>query len=232
MVAYNKNRAFYRFRWFFDYSGGQLTNFGVHYLDVIHWALGQNAPLAVTAMGGRVAQMDNRQVPDTLEVLWTYPGGTLVTFSQYNASGAPAGVKNGQIEFRGTKGTLYLQGNGYEVVPEPLPAGEFPVFNPVDRKEGMAAWRQHDPIIEAQRGAGDQDTRHHARNFLDCVRSRNACNCDIETGHRDTTAAQIGNISLWTESYLKWDGEAEKFTNSADANKLLDYEYRAPYKLT
>src|SRR5262245_51064652 len=70
---YNKTRTFYRFRWFYDYSGGQLTNFGVHYLDMIHWALGQDAPLAVTAMGGKYAISDNREVPDTLEVLWQYP---------------------------------------------------------------------------------------------------------------------------------------------------------------
>ena len=87
---YNKNRTFYRFRWFYDYSGGQLTNFGVHYMDAIHWALGHDAPLAVTAMGGKFAIDDNREVPDTLEVLWTYPGGTLVTFSQFNATAAPA----------------------------------------------------------------------------------------------------------------------------------------------
>src|SRR5918994_440710 len=65
--AYNKNRTFYRFRWFYDYSGGQLTNFGVHYMDAIHWALGHDAPRAVTAMGGKVALEDNREIPDTLE---------------------------------------------------------------------------------------------------------------------------------------------------------------------
>jgi predicted dehydrogenase len=231
LVAYNPNRAFYRFRWFYDYSGGQLTNFGVHYLDVIHWALGEQAPLAVTAMGGKMANMDNREVPDTLEVLWTYPNNTLVTFSQFNATGAPAGMKGGQVEFRGTKGTLYLLQNGYEVVPEALPQGEFPIFNPVDRKQGMVAWRTHEPVMEPKKGSGDQDTKHHARNFLDCVRSREKCNCDIEIGHRDTSAALIGNIALRTESYLKWDAAAEKFTNSDAANKLLDYEYRAPYKL-
>src|SRR5262245_24615938 len=64
---YNVNRTFYRFRWFYDYSGGQLTNFGVHYLDAIHWALGQEMPRAVTAMGGKFALEDNREVPDTLE---------------------------------------------------------------------------------------------------------------------------------------------------------------------
>ena len=63
----------YRFRWFYDYSGGQLTNFGVHYLDLIHWALSQDAPLAVTTIGGNYAVADNREVPDTLEVLGHSP---------------------------------------------------------------------------------------------------------------------------------------------------------------
>src|SRR5437773_4867807 len=71
-VPYNKNRSFYRFRWFYDYSGGQVTNFGVHYLDLIHAALGHDAPLAVTAMGGKFAIDDNREIPDTLEAIWHY----------------------------------------------------------------------------------------------------------------------------------------------------------------
>ena len=231
-VAYNKNRAFYRFRWFYDYSGGQLTNFGVHYMDVIQWALGQSAPLAVTAMGGKCAVEDNREIPDTLEVLWTFPGGTLVTFSQFNASAPPAGLRNGQIEFRGTKGTLYLQGNGYEVVPDAVTMNEFPARTPVDRNLERG-WRTGaKPLIEARKVDGQGDsTALHARNFLDCVRSRKPTNCDIETGHRSTSATLIANIAHRTKSYLEWDGEAERFTNQPAANKLLSYEYRAPYKL-
>src|SRR5256885_1848189 len=74
-VPYNKNRSFYRFRWFYDYSGGQMTNFGVHYMDLIHSALGQDAPQAVTALGGKITVEDNREIPDTLEAIWQYPGG-------------------------------------------------------------------------------------------------------------------------------------------------------------
>src|SRR5439155_12785863 len=88
-VPYNPNRCLYKFRWFSDYSGGQLTNFGTHYLDVIQWALGQDAPKGVFAAGGKVAVQDNRHIPDTLEVVWEYPGNTLVTFSQYNANRSP-----------------------------------------------------------------------------------------------------------------------------------------------
>ena len=124
-VPYNRNRAFYRFRWFYDYSGGQLTNFGVHYLDLIQWALGQDAPLAVTAIGGKYALDDNREVPDTLEVLWQYPGNTLATFSQYNCNAAAAGIRGDAVEFRGTKGTVYIEGNGWEVIPDALTGQRF-----------------------------------------------------------------------------------------------------------
>ena len=75
-----------------------MTNFGVHYLDLIHSALGHDAPLAVTAMGSKFAIEDNREIPDTMEALWHYPEGTLVTFSQYNASAAPATSRPAEVD--------------------------------------------------------------------------------------------------------------------------------------
>ncbi len=228
---YNKNRSFYRFRWFYDYSGGQLTNFGVHYMDVVHRALGHDAPLAVTAMGGKLAIEDNREIPDTLEVLWMYPGATLVTFSQYNANAAPAALKGAEIEFRGTKGTLYLRGNGYDIVPDEVTPNAFPARSPVDRRIERG-WRTGaKPLIEARSGSGDTETVAHARNFLDCVKSRATCNCDIETGHRSTSATLLGNVALATKAHLEWDRTAERFTNNEDANKRLSYRYRPPYTL-
>jgi predicted dehydrogenase len=230
-VPYNKNRGFYRFRWFYDYSGGQLTNFGVHYLDQIQWALGQDTPLAVTAMGGKFAVTDNREIPDTLEVLWTYPNKTLVSFTQINANGAAPNAKGGSIEFRGTKGTLFMTWNGYEVVPDVLKAVEFPPRSPVDRELEKGWAKGAKAEIAAKKGEGTDSTALHARNFLDCVRSREKPNADVEIGHRDTSAALIGNIALKTKSYLEWDGAKEQFTNRPEANKLLTYQYRAPYKL-
>jgi hypothetical protein len=78
---------------------------------------------------------------------------------------------------------------------------------------------------------GSADTAFHARNFLDCVRSRAKTNCDIETGHISTATTLLGNIAHKTKAYLEWDGNNEKFTNSDAANRLLHYKYRAPYKL-
>ncbi len=230
-VRYNRNRAFYRFRWFYDYSGGQVTNYGAHFLDFTHWALGYDAPLAVTAMGGKLAIDDNREIPDTLEVLWTYPGGTLVTFSQFNANAAPADLRHGTIEIRGTKGTVYLTWNGYEVVPENISDKVFPALSPLDRSLSHAYESGRKPLIQAKKLEGRDSTALHARNFLDCVRSRQRCNCDIETGHRSTTATLIANIAHRTKSYLEWDAQNERFTNHPSANKFLSYAYREPYKL-
>jgi predicted dehydrogenase len=230
-VRFNRNRALYRFRWFYDYSGGQVTNYGAHYLDFAHWALGHDAPLAVTVMGGKLAIDDNREIPDTLEALWTYPGSTLVTFSQFNTNGAPADRRGSTLEVRGTKGTVYLTWNGYEVVPEEVTELEFPALTPLDRTLSHAWETRRHPMIEARKHEGEDATPLHARNFLDCIRSRKECHCDIETGHRSTSTALIANIAHKTTSYLEWDAKSEQFTNHPAANTFLSYAYRTPYKL-
>jgi predicted dehydrogenase len=232
MRPYNPNRTLYRFRWFYDYSGGQMTNTGAHYLDLIQWVLGQDGPRSVCAMGGKFGDFDDREVPDTLEAMYTYDGGTLVTFSQYNASGAEAAAKPCEVEFRGTKGTIYFRGDSYEVVPEKPAAREYPILSPLDRA-GPAGWRDGKPVIEPQlvRGTQGNATAAHVRNFLDCVRSRETCVCDIETGHRSTTATIIADIAHRTRALLEWDAKAERFTNNEEANKLLSYAYREPYEL-
>ena len=230
MRKYNKNRTFYRFRWFHDYSGGQLTNFGVHYLAQIHRSLGVDAPQSVVAIGGKFADYDNREVPDTMEVIWHYPGDTLVTFSQFNATGAPPAARPCEIEFRGTKGTMYFHTNGYEVVPEVVTPNEFAARTPLDRTIERG-WRTGaKPSIEAKRGEGKILDTDHARNFLDCVKSRKTPTCDVEYGHRCTTAALVAGIAYRTRSFLTWDAKAEAFVGNPAANKLLAYQYRKPHE--
>jgi len=228
---YNKNRTFYRFRWFYDFSGGQVTNFGVHYLAQIHRSLGVDAPVAVMAMGGKFANYDNREVPDTMEVVWQYPGDTLVTFSQFNATGASPTGRPCEIEFRGTKGTMYFSTSGYEIVPENITPNEFAARSPIDR-EREKGWRNGAmPQIEARKVEGSIRDADHSRTFLDSVKSRQAPPGDIEYGHRCTSAALIANIAHRTKSFLEWDAKAERFTNNESANKWLRSDYRKPYEL-
>jgi len=230
-VPYNPNRTFYRFRWFFDQSGGQLTNMGVHYLDLIHWALGKDAPSSVAALGGKFAVEDNREIPDTLEVVWTYPGGTLVTFSQFNATSFPAGRDRVELEFRGTKGACFISSSGYEIIPDPQPSGEFPVASPLARDAGKAWRTKRNSSVKASTQKGKVDTADHTRNFLDCVKSRNLPSADVEIGHRDTSAAILGNIAYKSKKVIEWDGSRETITNEPSLNKQLKLVYRKPYTL-
>jgi predicted dehydrogenase len=231
-VPYNQNRMYYKFRWFYGYSGGQLTNFGVHYVDMLRWCLGQDSPRAVTAMGGRYAVKDNREIPDTAEVLWQYDGPTLVVFSQYNANNAAANPGGHEMELRGTKGTMYLDLNGWEVVPQRVTEMNLSVRTPFDRETERSYNPSKKALIEPRTVKGRVDNLAHVRNFLDCVKSRNRkTSCDTLAGHLSTSGPLLGNIALRTKSYLEWDARTEKFTNSTAANRLLHYEYRSPYKL-
>ena len=228
-VPYDKNRMYYRFRWFYHYSGGQVTNFGVHYMDVLRWCLGKEAPLAVTGMGGKYAVEDNREVPDTAEILWDF-GGTM-TFSQINCNAADGNLKGSEMELRGTKGTMYIDMGRWDVVPENNASLEIPARTPLDRASEKSWPRSRKPAMEERHGKGSIDPAPHARNFLDCIRSRKQTNCDTLTGHLSTAATLIGNVALRTRSYLEWDAKAERFPNNAAAHQWLSYQYRAPYKL-
>jgi predicted dehydrogenase len=232
-VAFNRNRCLYKFRWFWDYSGGQLTNFGTHYLDVIQWALNQYAPRGVFCAGGKYAVRDNRQIPDTLEAVWEYDGA-LVTFSQFNANASPGNRSGWELEFRGTKGTLLLQeGSGYVVFAENERTQELPALSPLARRENAEQSRATRLAMDSLPGhPGKADTAFHTRNFLDCVKSRKTTNCPVEVGHRSTTATLLARIALMRKQHLAWDARAERVTNDEGANKLLSYEYREPWKLS
>ncbi|HYH68317.1 MAG TPA: Gfo/Idh/MocA family oxidoreductase [Urbifossiella sp.] len=232
-VPFNRNKVLYKFRWFWDYSGGQLTNFGTHYLDVIQWALNQEAPKAVACLGGKFGTEDNRQIPDTLEAVWQYEG-CLVTFSQFNCNASPGNPKGGTIEFRGTKGTIFLNDAAtiLELVPENERTEELPALSPLQReantKQGRATRQARMPYV--QKVAGDP-TPLHARSFLDGVKNGTATTCPAEVGHRSTTATLLARVALMQGKTLTWDAAAERVTNDAASNRLLSYEYRAPYKL-
>jgi predicted dehydrogenase len=213
-IAYKDNIAFYKFRWWQDYSS-QMGNWGVHYCDAIRWMLGEQAPVSISAHGGRFAVNDDRTIPDTMEAIFEMPSGCLINFGQYEASGGAA-LHAGEIELRGTLGNLYSSEKGFEIVPSK--PGQF------------QSWQQ--TIAPEQKKSTDGSlTNAHIRNFLDCIRKRNKCNCDLETGHRSTTFAHLANIALATRSRIEWDPKNERITNNAEANELLHYEYRKPWKL-
>ena len=161
---------------------------------------------------------DDRTIPDTMQITYEFASGRLAMFGQYEASGNPATL-NADIELRGTLGTVhlsYLGGIYYRIVPEQ--GGQFQERKPRLKPE------------EARHKEGDL-TANHARDFLDCIKSRKRPRADIEIGHRSTTFSLLANISLATKMRLEWDPDQERITNCPDANQLLHYEYRKPWTL-
>ena len=214
---YKNNMSLYKFRWWDNYSS-QMANWGVHYCDAMRWMLAEQAPVSISAHGGRFALDDDRTIPDTMEVIFEMPSGVLLIFGQYEANGGPALIE-GEVEFRGTLGNLYAGTSGeagYKIVPSR--AGQF-----------QDSGSNIEPL-ESKRIDGDL-TVQHIRNFLDCIKSRQRTNCDMETGHRSTTFALLANIALATKTRIQWDPKKERIINNRRATKLLHYEYRKPWKL-
>lgn len=216
-VPYNENKCLYKFRWFSEYSS-QTSNWGAHYLDLTHWFLNEDAPVTITALGGNYTVPDNRDIPDTLHILYEYPSGMIASFGLYEASSGSCIVEKALIEMRGTDGTFYGHDRGYKIAP--IRNGQFQDRAiPVEAQEVTADGRNANATVL------------HARNFLDCVKSRQRCNADIEIGHRAATACHLGNIAYKTRSVIVWDPKKERITNDWSFNKHLHYEYRAPWKL-
>jgi predicted dehydrogenase len=217
---YQENIHPYRFRWWQEYSS-QVGNWGVHYFDAVRWMLGEEAPVSVSAHGGTLAVEDDRTIPDTMEVLFEFASGVLLTFGQYESSGGSA-LPAGEIELRGTLGNLYCsppyeRSTGYQIVPSR--GGQFQ-----DPKLKRAS-------LEIKMDT-EYPTANHIRDFLECVKSRKQCVCPLEEGHRSTTFAHLANIALETGSRIDWNPKTEKITNNENANQLLHYEYREPWDLS
>lgn len=208
-VPYNKNRCFYNFRWFWDYSGGKLTDWGVHLIDIAQWAMGVDAPLSASAFGHKYYLEDNRETPDTLHVMYEYPGFLLVYENRVVNDDRLNGHGYG-VEFHGTDGTLFVDRGGYELRPQ--------FRNGVPRTEPL------------QSGGSDQHFTH-CRNFVECVRSRQRPQSDVEICHRSTSTPHLGNISLKVGRTIRWDAAREQIIGDDEANALLRPRYREPWRL-
>jgi len=221
---YQYNIAPYFFRWWKEYSS-QMGNWGVHFMDVIRWMLNEQAPVAITATGGKFAVQDDRNIPDTMEVLFEMPSKSIIKFSIHEANAGGA-ISGGEVELHGAKGNLIADQNGYSI--SSAKPGQFQTWNtlvePVEKKlEGGTEF--------GDIGSKENSTGNLIRNFLDCIKDGGEPLCSLEEGHRSTSFAHLANISLELGQRIEWDAVNERITNSDKANDYLHYEYRAPWKL-
>lgn len=221
---YQYNIAPYMFRWWEDFAN-QISNNGIHYLDLIRWLLDEEAPVAVSAHGGKFVIDDDRTIPDTMHVTYEFGSGALVTVSILEASSGSF-IPSGFLELRGTKGTLYTGENDYKIVP--TKAGQFQTWKELMAAEEFSLDKDDTLLID---GSYKNSTFSLIRNFLDCVKSRKEPWATLEIGHRSTTLAHLATIAMQTKKRLEWDGLKERFINCNEANNYLSYEYREPWKI-
>jgi predicted dehydrogenase len=229
---FNPHRGLYHFRWFWDYSGGQMTNLGAHELDIVQWALQVKGPTAVVSTGGRFALQDNGETPDTQDALFEYPGFN-AAYSFREASQGRTGYRG--LDFCGTKGMLTINRGGFEITPDHKidPANAIPNFSgqpvggPVRSSGDVKPEAWCEPMKEPGSSAEQLDL--HVRNFLDCIKSRQRPIADVEDGHRTTTTCHLANISLRVGRKLRWDPEKEEILGDREASTYLERPYRKPW---
>lgn len=203
------------FRYFWDYAGGMMTDWGVHLIDIVLWAMQEKAPQAVMAAGGKFFLQDNRETPDTLNINYQFDKFVL-TFSDQVVSGRGIDGQGYGIEFYGTNASLFVDRGGYKIMPEE--GGRF------DRSKMPDG-------VPMKFSSSDGGNDAHAKNFINAIKTRELPICDIEIGHRSTSICLLGNVAYRSGERLEWDAEKEVVKNSVKANALLSYEYRSPWKL-
>jgi len=233
---YNPNRAIYHFRWFWDTSGGQMTNLGQHQLDIVDWVLGTGGLKSVYSSGGRYALEDNGETPDTQDALFQLDGWT-AGWTMREASRGESPASAWPLEFFGPRGSLGISRSGFKVTPdlETPPENSIPQFtggHPTGGPKRAATSGAPKPRTEAvtdTSGDGSAQFVDHARNFLECVRTRQTPRSDLESGHRVATLCHLANISLRLGRQLRWDSHRETITGDREAEAMLERPYRPPW---
>ena len=227
---YTPHRSIYHFRWFWDYSGGQMTNLGAHQIDIVQWVLGASGPSAVSSSGGRYALQDDGETPDIQDAVLEYPEFV----AEWSHREASAGTRAGSgLEFFGTKGSMTISRGGLQVHPDMRadPENQIPVFKGAPTGAPKRSDKKPEPWVEAMKlpGSSPEQFNLHVRNFLDCIKSRKRPIADVEDGHRTATACHLSNMSLRLGRKLRWNPETEKIDGDAEASALLVRPYRAPW---
>jgi predicted dehydrogenase len=211
---FNRNRFHQQFRWYWDYAGGLMTDWGVHLLDMALAGMMVDLPKSVMSSGGRQGfPASDIETPDTQQVIYEYDGFN-VTWDHSMGIGIGDWNREHGLAFIGNNGTLVVDRDGWEVHPEV--DGKGPKMEAVARIPG------------SQKGLD-----LHVQNFIDCVRKGSRkTNAGPATGRAAAMMAHMGNIAIRTGRKLHWDAVKEEFTKDPEANRLLKPVYRAPWKLT
>ncbi|MEJ7739662.1 MAG: Gfo/Idh/MocA family oxidoreductase [Chitinophagaceae bacterium] len=210
--AFNASRFHFNFRWFWDYAGGLMTDWGVHLLD--YGLLGMKSPIpkSVSALGGRFAYPDlYEETPDTLTTLYEFDGFNMVWDSAMGIDNGSYNRDHG-IAYIGNNGTLILNRGGWEIIEEKQSKNK--VSKPLEKPS-------------------DNGLNKHMENFFSVIKSRKMeeLNCSVQAGAHVATIAQMGNIAFQSSKKLQWDMAKEHFTDQSVNKQYMMKAYHNGYKL-
>ncbi len=209
---FNEARFHGSFRYFWDYAGGLMTDWGAHMIDMGLWGIKQSAPKSVVAMGGRFGYPNHAgDTPDTMQVLYDFGNVTLQWEQGLGLGQAPFGRDAG-VAFIGNNGTLVADRDGWNLFPE------------ADDDQFMT------PGLPRQPRYGN-DLDRHTLNFVECVRSRKQPNASAEVGRNVALHAQLGNMSYRLGQKLVWNEATQLVVDNLKANELVRAHYRSPWIL-
>ncbi|MGE9311298.1 Gfo/Idh/MocA family protein [Niabella sp. CJ426] len=209
---FNGSRFHFNFRWFWDYAGGLMTDWGVHLMDYAIFGMNAPVPKTVSALGGRFAYPDlYQETPDTLTALYEFDGFNIVWDHAMGIDNGNYG-KDHSIAFIGNNGTLELDRGGWQVIEEK---------------------RSEKKVSVPRKSPTDNGLDKHMENFVQVIRSRKMAdlNCSIQTGAHIATVCQMGNIAFRSQEKVTWDKAGAKFTNSQLNKQYMMAPYHNGYKL-
>jgi len=212
-VPYLEERAHYTFRWWYEYSGGQMTDWGAHHLDIAQWGI-NSLPVEIDGQAKYPTVKDGFNVALDFGVTYRYANGVTMTVSDTGRNG---------IMFTGDRGRIFV--NRGTISGAPVEAlAENPLVRTAQRVYDF------DNLDRPERAGKLEAIVNHMGNFFDCVEARRTPISDIESQHRSVSTCHLGNISMRVGRKLTWDPTAEEFSGDAEANRLLKREQRSGYE--
>ena len=198
---YSPNRVHYQFRWFSDYSGGKMTDWGAHHNDIAQWGIGADGsgPTSVETVEAEFSETGPHDVPLKFVVKYTYPNGVELFCHSEGENG---------VKFTGTGGWVFVSRGTIRASDPELLKTEF---------------KSSDQRLY-------KSDNHHG-NWLDCIASRERCICDVEIGHRSVTVCHLGNIAMRLGRRLEWDPAKEDFVGDEQASRMVRKPMRAPWQV-
>ena len=212
-VPYVKERTHFSFRYWWEYSGGTMTDWGAHHNDIVLWALGHDGSGPVSIEGKQLVDMipGGFTAASEYDVTYTYADGVIHTCKSTQGSEWWGGVKDKNlqqhgIKFIGSDGWIWVTRGTIQASDPDILNGELPAS-----------------------AARVYESRDHMGNFFDCVKSRQPTICPAEVGHRSASLCHLGVIAIRLGRKLQWDPANEQFVNDAEANSYVARVMRKPY---